>query len=298
MKLLKALFIMFAFGSAMAAQTPQSPNAPQPFPAPGKVEQPLAEMMNSLQTREVFKQLLRQYSPSLSEIFRLDPSLLTNEAFLAPYPRLAEFLKQHPEIAHNPTFFVGEFYGRRLETPEERSYEMFGNVMAGIAVFIAGLTVLSVLSWTVRTVIDHRRWLRVSRLQSEVHSKLLDRLNNNQDLLTYIQTPAGQHFLQSAPISIEPGTRGSAPFNRIVFSVQAGIVLALAGLGLYAVSPYILIQEAAQPLFVVGILAIALGVGFVLSAGAAYILSLRMGLISQPPLSTTSDNAGASPPHA
>src|SRR5262249_24828585 len=44
--------------------------------------------------------LLRQYPPSLSEVLRLDPSLLSNEAYLKPYPALATFLGQHPEIAH------------------------------------------------------------------------------------------------------------------------------------------------------------------------------------------------------
>jgi hypothetical protein len=292
--------LMIALALFQTPQTLQTPHSPGTNLIQGPVSPLLNETLNSLQTREIFRQLVRQYSPTLGDILRLDPALLTNQAFLAPYPRLAEFLKQHPEIAHNPSFYVGDSFGfNRLRTPEERSSDMFEKVLAGIAVFTAGLIMLSVLCWIVKTVIDHRRWLRVSKTQNEVHSKLLDRFSSNQDLLAYIQTPAGRHFLESAPISTHPDPRSiSAPVGRIIFSVQAGIVLALAGVGFHMVSQSIGMQELAQPLYVVGMLATSVGIGFVLSAGAAYVLSRRLGLLDRPSLSSTSDNAGVSPPNA
>ena len=179
------------------------------------------------------------------------------------------------------------------------SARIFEEIMAGIAAFSAGLIVLGVVIWILRTVIDHRRWLRVSRIQSEVHSKLLDRFTSNQDLLAYVQTPAGKRFLESAPISIDPASRSlTAPLGRIFFSVQAGVVLALAGIGLSWISRQLTDQDVTQPLFVVGVLALAVGLGFVLSAVIAYALSRRLGLFDQTPLGTTSDNAGVSPPNA
>jgi hypothetical protein len=301
MKPLPSLFIAFALTiSSAAAQTPQTVQTPQTPPGFFQGSNPqLPEMLNSLQTREMLRQIMRQYSPTLGEVFRMDPVLMTNQEFLAPYPKLAAFLAQHPEIVHNPSFFVGDVFTRRVDTPEERSYEMFQNVMAGMAVFTGAMIMLSVLCWIVKTFIDHRRWLRVSKVQSEVHSKLLDRFASNQDLLAYIQTSAGRHFLESAPISVDPGLRGvAAPAGRILFSVQAGIVLTLAGTGLHIVSRSVAFQELAQPLFVVGMLATAVGIGFVLSAGAAYVLSRRLGLLDQRPLSSPSANVGVSPPDA
>ena len=32
-------------------------------------------------------------------------------------------------------------------------------------------------------LVDHRRWLRQSKVQTEVHTKLLDRFTSNDDLL-------------------------------------------------------------------------------------------------------------------
>ena len=40
-------------------------------------------------------------------------------------------------------------------------------------------------------------------MQYQVHNKLLDRFTSNEDLLAYVQTPAGRRFLESAPIPLQ-----------------------------------------------------------------------------------------------
>src|ERR1700720_3531044 len=67
------------------------------------VDQPDAQ-----RTREELSRLLEHYPPTLRGSLALDPSLFGNESFLAPYPGLASFLNAHPEIARNPSFFVGD----------------------------------------------------------------------------------------------------------------------------------------------------------------------------------------------
>jgi hypothetical protein len=69
-----------------------------------------------------------------------------------------------------------------------------------------------------------------------------------------------------------------SPAGRILWSAQIGIVLALGGLGLFIARNNV-IDEAAQALYVVAIVAIALGIGFALSAIAAYALSKQLGLL-------------------
>ena len=78
-----------------------------------------------------------------------------------------------------------------------------------------------------------------------------------------------------------------SPVGRILWSVQIGIVLALGGVGLYIARSNV-IDEAAQALAVVAELAIALGLGFVISALVAYALSKQLGLIEP---HTSSSNA-------
>ena len=89
------------------------------------------------------------------------------------------------------------------------------------------------LTWLIRTFIDYRRWLRLTRIQTDAHTKLLDRLTSNEDLMAYIQSPSGRRFLESAPIALDGGGSKpvSAPVSRILMSLQAGVVLVAGGFG-------------------------------------------------------------------
>jgi hypothetical protein len=137
---------------------------------------------------------------------------------------------------------------------------------------------------------DYRRWLRLSKIQVDVHGKLMDRLSSNEDLLAYMQSSAGRRFLEAAPIPVDPGSRAlTAPVGRILWSAQAGIVLMLGGFGLQLVSRRV-VEEFAQGLYVMGVVATALGLGFVLSAVVAYFLSKRLGLVE--PVNVSTAEAG------
>src|SRR5262245_30251867 len=65
------------------------------------------EEQNASETRERVRQILEQYPPSLRQVLRCDPSLLARPEYLTTYPTLAAYVTQHPEIAHNPVFFLG-----------------------------------------------------------------------------------------------------------------------------------------------------------------------------------------------
>src|SRR5450759_983201 len=71
------------------------------------------EQPDAQRTRAELSELLQRYPPSLQGALALDPSLLSNQAYLAPYPALLSFLNAHPEIARNPSFYVGEGSGPR-----------------------------------------------------------------------------------------------------------------------------------------------------------------------------------------
>jgi hypothetical protein len=241
------------------------------------VEQPDAE-----RTKNEFEQLLNRYPPTLHRVFKQDPSLLTQEQYLHPYPALVNFLNTHPEIALNPAFYLDGLAGDETE----RRVDRFGRVvnewddfMKGFAIFAGFGMAIGLLTWLIRTFLDYRRWNRLSKVQEQVHTKLLDRFSTNDELMAYIATPAGSKFLQSAPISLDTGSRGmSAPLNRIMWSVQAGLVLAAAGGGLMLASGRVG-EDAYLPLEIMGILAVALGAGFAISAGVSFLLSHKMGLL-------------------
>jgi hypothetical protein len=128
----------------------------------------------------------------------------------------------------------------------------------------------------------------MSKTHVETHTRLLERLTSNDDLLAYMQSPAGQRFLNAAPIPVDSSPRMlSAPFGRILWSLQAGVVAAFLGAGLiYASGRFIgneTFSEAELPLFVVGVAAMAVGAGFFISSFMAYGLSRRLGLFPAQP---------------
>jgi hypothetical protein len=288
--------LVLAVAAALALAVPGS--AAQRAPAPSSGHQASAELgqagsvpavrpddVNADQTRQRLNDLLDNYPPTLGRVLKLDPSLMTNAAYLAPYPGLAAFLSQHPEIGRNPEYFlerINTYYGSPFDSPERRRREELLAILAGFAAFCVFLVVTGVIVWFIRMIIATRRWNRLSKVQFDVHNKLLDRFTSNEDLLAYVQTPAGKRFLESAPIPLQDEPRSiSAPFSRILWSVQAGVVLAIAGTGLLYVSTRF-IDDLSQFFMVVGVLTLSLGGGFIVSAIAAYGLSRKLGLLDPP----------------
>lgn len=247
--------------------------------------------IDASQTRQELMDVLRKHPPSVARVLSADPSLMRNDSYLAPYPALKAFLAQHPEIPQNAPYYLSgaaeSWSGER--PPRSAQAEMIQGFVEGGAAIAVFLTVLAAVVWLIRTVLEQRRWNRLSKIQAEVHGKLMDRFSSNDELMTYVQTPSGRRFLESGPSPLveAPAARTiGAPLSRILWSVQAGVVLAIAGLGALFLSGR-LVYEASQLFFVLGVLMLALGAGFMVSAVASYALSRKLGLFDRP----TTDHA-------
>jgi hypothetical protein len=240
-----------------------------------------AQAMNAEQARDQIREILVDYPPSLGQVLRLDPSLLNNATFLEPYPALATFVKQHPEVAHTPVYFFGD---ARIGQPDNDRLRMVQEMQAfaaGTGIFFFFMAAFTVITHIARSVLEHRRWQHATKVQTEAHTKIVDRLASNEDLIAYIQSPAGQRFLSAAPAALEPQMRSfAAPAGRILGSLQIGTVLACGGLGLWFANGRIYDTVFAQPLHVIAIVTVAIGVGFALSGVLSYELSRRLGLLN------------------
>ena len=188
--------------AALAAQ-PAPPVPAQPLAAPGAAVPLYQVPVDAQTTREQLQEILRQYPPAVGEVLRRDHSLLSRADYIAPYPQLVAFIQQHPEVVRNPTFFFGNYDYYEPRTPMSPEIEALGVLLGGMAGFLAFGSFIAIAAWLIRAVIQHRRWLRLSKVQSDVHTKLMDRMTTNEELLAYIQSPAGRRFLESAPIQQE-----------------------------------------------------------------------------------------------
>jgi hypothetical protein len=293
MRVFSVLFVALSIAGVGFAQTPSSrpsgaqavqPAAQAPArPAP----QPIAVETDAREVREQFALLLSKYPPELGRILKMDPTMLANEQYLAQYPAVQQFLAAHPEIARNPTFYLGfvqfAYDYTRPTDPRSRALDIWNGTLESIGIFCIVAFISSMIAWLVRTVLNHRRWLRTAKVQTEVHNKLLDRFAGTNELMSYVQSPAGRRFLEAAPIPVEAQAERqvAAPLNRIMWSVQAGIVLVIGGFGLQYVSRSV-IEEVAQGLWTMGVLATAFGLGFIVAGAFSFIMSRRLGLLEPP----------------
>ena len=274
---------------ALSLTIPAAASAGQQRPAVEQQAAQPAPIINTDQdageTREKLEELLKKLPPAVGRVLRTDPSLLRNESYLATYPALAAFMKQHPEVMSSPGFYferIGSIEFWQPERQESPAYRIWQDFIQFFAIAGMFTLVTGTLIWIIRTLVEYRRWHRISKVHTEVHNKLMDRFTANEDLLAYMQTPAAQRFLESAPLPVDSPSRPvGAPFSRILWSVQVGVVLAAGALGLLYVSGRV-IAEVSQPLFAVGVLALTIGAGFVVSAGASFVLSRRLGLLETP----------------
>ena len=245
---------------------------------------------------DIYSELLKQ------------PKLIQDKAYLQRHPALAAFLKDHPEVAERSSFAevwpvpvemgaeAAPFLGREtlagpcgpalkiqalqneVEKARSGSYGL-GRLMGDAGPFLAFVLILSALLWVFKVILDNRRWGKVAKVQAEVHSKLLEKFGNSQELLTYMGTEPGKRFLESQPFQLEAeGARPTPyPLGRMLFSMQLGVVLLLVGLGLLFLRSHV--TQGAQGCLVLGTLASTVGIGFLLSTAASYGLSQHLGLL-------------------
>ena len=275
------------------------PALAQQAPAASATQTIVIDDQNAAQTREALEEVLKRYPPSLAYVLKLDPSLLNNPAYIAPYPVLQQFLAKHPEVVRAPKYYFDEYtvrdsnnsyYDQNQWTPEQRAIEMWRSNIADFTFLLGFLSVIAALTWVIKSVVDHRRWGRQAKVQAEVQNKVIDRLASNEEMLAYVQSPAGAGFLKGGPAMLASGNGSSrimgAPYNRILWSAQAGVVFLALGLGFRWVNvtaPH----DVIEMLHFFGLIGQSLGIGFIASAALAYALSWKLGLLAPAPAERT-----------
>jgi hypothetical protein len=266
------LVALLGFCSPAAAQTAnQRPDAEA-------VRPPTAE-----DTRDDLREILQKYPYAVGEILRRDPSLIGRTDYMSAYPDLVTFLGQHPEVARNVEFYLEGFGSWGNSRQLDPSFEAIGILLGGLAAGFVLILLAAILVWLVRAFIQHRRWLKASQVQADVHTKLMERMTSNEELLAYVQSPAGRRFLEAAPMRAEvDGPSFSAPIGSIVWSLMAGVVLTVLGVGFRYAGNFVK-DDAHDAIIVVGVVVLSLGIGFVLASLMAFVLSSRLGLFPQRP---------------
>jgi len=150
-----------------------------------------------------------------------------------------------------------------------QSMEVLAPMIVTIAMFLA-------IAWITKLMSTNRRLDRLAKMQHELQNKVIDKLGTSQEMVDYLGTDPGKRLFDAPAID-----RGS-PYGRILGSVQTGIILVLAGAAFLLVPQLAQIGDVGEEagFIFVGVLTLALGLGFLISAYAAHVLSKSYGLIN------------------
>ena len=143
------------------------------------------EEPNAQRTKEELSRLLEHYAPTLRNVVAIDPSLLGNQAFLAAYPALSNFLIAHPEILRSPAFYVGDYYSDRRfnHDPSGDSERAWERVAANLFILAGFGMAFGVVTWLIRTIMDYRPCsIASAAMKNYCHTSNRRRVRNSWNL--------------------------------------------------------------------------------------------------------------------
>ena len=272
------------------AQTPPAPTRAQAPARTAVAAQPLAEnpQVSDRDLAVTQRELIRllRLSPTLTTVVSHDPSLLSDQDYVSRNnPQLAQFIAAHPEVARNPDFYLFTHVHQDDGSPDEAlQREVWpefhprndgwtaNDVIGPVAALLAFACFLAALVWLVRQFLENRRWGRIFKMQSDVHSRLIEKFGSNQELAGDMDTEAGKRFLEAAPIPVgfEPEQRVPNAVARVLTPLQIGIVLVLLGVGFFLLRH--VRTEMYESMLVLGTITLMPGLGFIVSAGITWFL--------------------------
>lgn len=149
--------------------------------------------------------------------------------------------------------------------------EMLVAIVALTGAFGSGVYIASLIVEAIRS-------RQRTRLTSEFQAKLLDRVGSAQELGAFLNSEGGARMLAT----LSPTRLNGGPHQRILRALQAGLVLAALGVGLFLyISVRALPTEGEDIVAMIATVSCALGAGLLLASGASYAMSRRMGLFDK-----------------
>lgn len=256
--------------AATSGQTAPARTAVPPRPSPA-AQAPTGESSGERANRALhelrqtlWRDVLGQYPPSVGRSVQQKPLLLSSDDFLARYPALEAFLKEHPEVRMNQGFFFPA-----LPQDPDRNDGPAGTTVA-ILIPLSFFALIFGAAYLAK-----QRALATIQARQETTAKLIDGLLAREDLVSHLDTPAGRRIIDSLTQRPEP-----APASRIIRSVQAGVVVTFLGLGFVGLRLFVAVDASSRTGFsVVAVALTTIGAGLLVSAGVSYLLSRRLGLI-------------------
>ena len=143
----------------------------------------------------------------------------------------------------------------------------------GIEVLIplAGISMIAFIAWViVRGAVSR------SQHRLEAHSRMLDRFGSSTEFVSFLQTGEGRGYLQTVAL----GSRKSQK-EKILGSVRTGVILVILSFGVM-IAGFVGGAPMDEAPFILGVLGLFLGAGFLASAAVSYRLSKAWSILEEP----------------
>ncbi|HLP46993.1 MAG TPA: hypothetical protein VK469_13650 [Candidatus Kapabacteria bacterium] len=130
------------------------------------------------------------------------------------------------------------------------------------SVFIVGMIIWGILEW------------RRSKHKYELQNKLLEKFSAVPELNDFLKSQGGNKFLDFLTVG------GIGPKEKLLASISKGVIFSILGLAFLFIGPF-LGGEAAEIKGVqaLGVVSMAIGIGFLVSTFISYKLSKKWGII-------------------
>ena len=138
----------------------------------------------------------------------------------------------------------------------------------GIMFFM--LAALATAAWMFHLVADAAKQRRKMKAQAELHGRLLDKFGSAQDVVAFLETPSGAHFVDSFASEQEE------PASGVLRSTHRGIILVVVAIGCLGLTRVYGWDN--NPLLVLGVILLCLGIGFLISAAVSRRLTRSLDL--------------------
>lgn len=146
--------------------------------------------------------------------------------------------------------------------------------MEFILPMVITVSFFAMIAWIVYVIVDGKRRRERLKVFTDFHGKLMDRMASPAEFGAFIQSPGGQRFL--ATLSTERG----GPKVAIMRSVHTGTIMLALSIGLLFLQRLDLWNSEARAFVVfMGVIVLALGVGFLVSAGLSWRLGRSLGVM-------------------
>jgi hypothetical protein len=136
------------------------------------------------------------------------------------------------------------------------------------------------ICWIVWVVFTSIRRFLIAKTKASLQEKVLQRIDSSDALASLAANESGRRFLES--ITVEEN-KVSSPFGRILFGLQAGLVLFFFGAAMLFLHHHV--NDPVGGFTIIGTGGIGLGLGFLTASAASLFVSRKLGLIPNEPRS-------------